>query len=85
MKQKEPQLRQELRLFLFHSTVELKVRAKVVLELLYTESTMTSGFFLKKEPPCTQLNRAHELENCSKARTLHARSAAAPPQVVTFL
>jgi hypothetical protein len=27
---------------------------------------MISGFFLKKKPPHTQLNRAHELENCSK-------------------
>jgi len=27
---------------------------------------MISGFFLQKKPPCTELNRAHELENCSK-------------------
>jgi hypothetical protein len=37
-----------------------------VLQLLYTEGRMTSGFFLKKKPPRTQLNSAHELENCSR-------------------
>ena len=27
---------------------------------------MISGFLLRKKPPCTELNRPHELENCSK-------------------
>jgi hypothetical protein len=40
-------------------------RFTAVLQLLYTESTVISGFFLKKKPPCTELNRAHELENGS--------------------
>ena len=53
---------------LFH--VGLPVIA--VLQLLYTEGRMISGFFLKKKPPRTQLNRAHELENCSKARVYSA-------------
>ena len=39
-----------------------------VLQFLYTESTMISGFFLKKKPPCTELNRAHELENSYSPR-----------------
>jgi hypothetical protein len=54
-----------------------------VLQLLYTESTMIRGFFLKKEPPCTQLNRAHELENCSKIpskRALYQGTTSVVPQ-----
>jgi len=50
-----------------------------VLQLLYTESTVISGFFPKKKPLCTQLNRAHELENGSKASApLSSLSSAQP-------
>jgi len=58
--------------------------AIAVLQLLYTESTMISGLFLKKKPPCTELNRAHEWENCSiltASLTRCAVSAAAPKRI----
>jgi hypothetical protein len=37
-----------------------------VLQLLYTEATRSSGFFLKKKPPCTPVFSARVLENRSK-------------------
>jgi len=36
-----------------------------VLQLLYTEDTHSSGFFLKKKPPCMPLDSACVLENRS--------------------
>jgi hypothetical protein len=33
--------------------------------LLYTETALLSGFFLKKKPPLTELVRTYELENRS--------------------
>jgi hypothetical protein len=36
---------------------------------------MISGFFLKKKPPRTQLNRAHELENTSSGAARRGRRA----------
>jgi hypothetical protein len=47
-----------------------------VLQLLYTESTRSSGFFLKKKPPCTLLNSARVLENRSKEASLEANLSA---------
>jgi hypothetical protein len=38
----------------------------VVLQLQYTESKMPSGFFRKKKPHCTPLDRARVLENRSR-------------------
>ena len=46
---------------------------------MYLESRMSSGFFLKKKPPCTKLARARELENCS---VQHRRKARCETRVV---
>lgn len=40
--------------------------AVAVLQLLYTESTRSSGFLLKKKPSCTALDSARVLENRSR-------------------
>ncbi|HEY3838200.1 MAG TPA: hypothetical protein VGL72_16585 [Bryobacteraceae bacterium] len=50
-----------------------------VLQLLYTEGTMSSGFFLKKKPPCTPPDSARELGNRSR------RSKIATPRLVAAL
>jgi hypothetical protein len=38
-----------------------------VLRLLHAETPLSSGFFIKKKPPCTPVASARELENRSKA------------------
>jgi hypothetical protein len=48
-----------------------------VLQLMYPESSMPSGFFLKKKPPCTKLLRTRELESCSK-RTMRLHTGSRP-------
>jgi hypothetical protein len=51
-----------------------QMTAIAVLQLLYTEATMPSGFFLKKKPPCTPPDRARELGNRSDEPTSSLRS-----------
>jgi hypothetical protein len=42
-----------------------------VLQLLYTEAMLPSGFFLKKKPPSMILARLYLLENRSRGGTNH--------------
>jgi hypothetical protein len=42
-------------------------RAIAVLQLLYTETTPQSGFFLKKKPPSIEPVRTYVLENRSRS------------------
>jgi hypothetical protein len=43
---------------------------------------MPSGFFLKKKPPCTQLNTARVLEKCS---SLHHSRISLSADMLMFL
>jgi hypothetical protein len=42
-------------------------KAIAVLQLLYTETTPQSGFFLKKKPPSIESVRTYVLENRSRS------------------